>query len=650
MRFGTSRILCAAVFFAAALAACGGRNGGNVIPSAPASSNGAPKTANANRAESFSHILARKQLADEGAAIPDENVHLFITLAHRNQAELDQLIHDQETPGSRSYLHFLTPQDFDARFAASPQTKQRVEAVLRKAGFQIDPDEYGPSIVEADGTVAGAEALFSVSLHNVQQSDGTTAVMPVAPPTTPTALQSDVASILGLDTTELQPKPIIDTLPQTTTSCPQYVGPNIYCCYGCPTPGPRPTITPGPTPAPTPIPGSQYPTVGPDRPLSPPPGYYDDTTYGLYGYAPYTYAYDYDMPVQHGFAGSPQFAVGIIADANVSDGDLSAFYSDMNVNRTGNLFRVGTAGTSQDSIREVTLDVETVSALAPATNIYLYMSPQITPNTMTSAMNTAVQQNTVAVLSISYGGCEKQGWPALYEAASGEDTAASQASAEGITVIAASGDSGGPSNLSGCPSVMAPAASSYVVAIGGTSPDAPNGDTTTPGYPPEAYRPGNQFAWGQPAPGIGPPCAQNFCGTGGGASTHFQTAEQLNACGSGTTWRCVPDISLAADIYHRGFMVLNGQQTALAAGTSFATPMFAAIQAEIDERQGTRKGNVVGRLYSVWRTYGYSPFAPGQPAVFQDITAGNTGYQATAGYDWASGIGSLDGWALSSVE
>ena len=86
------------------------------------------------------------------------------------------------------------------------------------------------------------------------------------------------------------------------------------------------------------------------------------------------------------------------------------------------------------------------------------------------------------------------------------------------------------------------------------------------------------------------------------------------------------------------------------AGTSFSAPIFAAMQAEIDQRQGTRKGNVVGRLFTVWRTYGYGPYAAGHPDIFHDMTAGNNGYQAVAGYDWASGIGSVDGFELSSVE
>lgn len=90
-------------------------------------------------------------------------------------------------------------------------------------------------------------------------------------------------------------------------------------------------------------------------------------------------------------------------------------------------------------------------------------------------------------------------------------------------------------------------------------------------------------------------------------------------------------------------MVYNGHSYNGMNGTSHACPLFAAMQAEIDQRQNTRKGNVVGRLFSIWQTYKYGPYAAGQPFVFHDITQGNTGYQAVAGYDWASGIGSVDG-------
>lgn len=110
------------------------------------------------------------------------------------------------------------------------------------------------------------------------------------------------------------------------------------------------------------------------------------------------------------------------------------------------------------------------------------------------------------------------------------------------------------------------------------------------------------------------------------------------------------DISFAADAFCAGFEVWDGVPGPGADGTSFSAPIFSAMQAEIDQRQQQRKGNIAGRLYALWSTYGYAPFYPGQPAIFYDITQVDTGWKAAAGWDAASGIGTVDGWALSSTE
>jgi hypothetical protein len=150
------------------------------------------------------------------------------------------------------------------------------------------------------------------------------------------------------------------------------------------------------------------------------------------------------MPVQYGFAESPSFPVGILIDADVSDSDLAQFYSAMSVNRTGSLVRLGGSYGTGD-VDEAALDVETVSALAPATTIYLYRIPSLSGNDIVAGMNSVVQDNAVAVLSMSIGGCENQG--GSYDVAIAEDSAAVQASAQGTTVVASSGDSGGPAYL-----------------------------------------------------------------------------------------------------------------------------------------------------------------------------------------------------------
>jgi trimeric autotransporter adhesin len=94
-------------------------------------------------------------------------------------------------------------------------------------------------------------------------------------------------------------------------------------------------------------------------------------------------------------------------------------------------------------------------------------------------------------------------------------------------------------------------------------------------------------------------------------------------------------------------------------GTSAASPAFAGILALIKSATGERQGQADHVLYNLART---------NPAVFHDITTGNngvpcvegtlncakntagyyfeTGYNAGAGYDLASGLGSVDAAAL----
>ncbi len=643
--FPQSRRKIGSILVLVVLASCSGARSSSGLPPVTSLANGSQTASNASApVGSFDQTLGFKNLTDLGPAAPDQNVHLLVTLAHRNEAGLQQLIADQSKRGPGAHTEFLTPRQFDSQFGASPETRARIQEALRSGGFKVDVDRFGASVVEADGSVVTAEKYFSTKIHNVRGPSGRVALLPDAPPVTPVALQSDVVSILGLDTTDINlPKKRVSGI-RPAIYCPQTIG-------NCPGPGPNPTDPPNPTPPPPTPPPPPPPAgcSGSSQPLVPPSGYTDDTTFfasGRTGYAPYTYAYDYDLPVQHGYAGCSAYPIAIIIDSDVFDTDLQQFYSAMGVNRTGNLIRLGSGNITADGWLEATLDVETVSALAPNADVYLYRIPSLSFNDIVAGMNSVVQDNLAAVLSMSLAGCEKQPWPSLYEAASAEDSVAAQASAQGITVVAASGDSGGPSYLSGCSSVMAPAASPNIVAVGGTSP------YTDGGYPYHAYRmdpsgAGWQYAWGETVQGAGPPCASNFCATGGGASTHFQTGEQLAACSD--SWRCVPDVSFAADVNYYGYMVIQGGPSS-AAGTSFATPIFAAMQAEIDERQGTRKGNVVGRLYSLWRTYGYGAAPDGSPFIFHDITQGNTGWSAGSGYDWASGIGSVDGWALSSAE
>lgn len=225
-----------AALVALALAACHGRVGTSVVPQTHnARSNLAPVKAPSGLAAraSFLQTLQVKRLTNIGAAPATQSVHLIVTLAHRNQAGLQQLIAQQATPGSPYYEHFLTPQEFDAQFGPTPQTRNRIKAALAALGFTVDPDRFGASVIEATGTVAIAAHAFATSFENVQEPDGRVAMLPLSVPAIPLSLQQDVVSVVGLDTTDVtQPKPVpsaqTNICPQTTQIC----CPGGICCYG----------------------------------------------------------------------------------------------------------------------------------------------------------------------------------------------------------------------------------------------------------------------------------------------------------------------------------------------------------------------------------------------------------------------------------
>jgi len=132
--------------------------------------------------------------------------------------------------------------------------------------------------------------------------------------------------------------------------------------------------------------------------------------------------------------------------------------------------------------------------------------------------------------------------------------------------------------------------------------------------------------------------------------------------------RDLPDVSLTAaghDPYLlclEGSCVLNGQgqfSIYFISGTSASAPSFAGIMALVDEQMGGRQGQANYVLYRLAAAQAAYPAqcngssTSGPPAatcIFNDITLGNnvvpgeqgTQYPASAGYDLATGLGSVN--------
>ena len=266
---------------------------------------------------------------------------------------------------------------------------------------------------------------------------------------------------------------------------------------------------------------------------------------------------------------------------------------------------------------EVALDAEALLATAPEAAQRAYFGDN-SPGGVTALMDQAAtdaEAHLFQVFSTSWGSCEKY-TDRTSRAAYSRDVA--RMVAAGVTVFAASGDSGGydcadrnnpgPDNTT--PAVDFPASDANVVGVGGTTLPA-----------------SNERGWGT-APDPMDVSSYQGDGSGGGFSaTSLQPAFQQ---GLGLTGRrSVPDVASEADP-STGLAILYQGRVTVVGGTSLASPTwagFTAVALSATSRPTVGFGNVLPALYA-------------HPSAFRDITTGtNHVVNAGRGYDQVTGLG-----------
>ena len=295
---------------------------------------------------------------------------------------------------------------------------------------------------------------------------------------------------------------------------------------------------------------------------------------------------------------------------------------------------------------ETTLDVEWAHALAPGASIVLLTSPVAETESIQGLPEFlkleqyAVQNKLGNIISQSWGTTEQtltdqasQNVVAQYESFYQQATKQSH-----ISFFASSGDSGASNvGLDGktfysFPTVIFPASSPYVTAVGGTSLYA----NTRGSY-------GSEVVWNDNKGGSG----------GGGISTLFsEPSYQTNNLSAKTNKqlngkRGIPDIAYNADPRTSILVYLSFIPKAAGyyriGGTSEGAPQWAGLTADFNQKAGYALGFLNPALYHIGNSNNASQ-------AYHDITIGNNSANGVVGYHAAPGWDLTTGWGTPKAK
>ncbi|MFZ0342337.1 MAG: protease pro-enzyme activation domain-containing protein [Gaiellaceae bacterium] len=597
-------------------------------------------------------ILAPKPLLPRGAkqlgaVSPTATVSGAVVLQPRDDAALTRFISQVTDKHSPLFHHYLTPGTFAARFGPAPSTIAVVKSQLQDSGLTVTSVARDGLIVHFTAPASQVETAFGTRLDRYRLANGSIGQARTAAVRVPTTIAKYVTAVVGLDTTvRLRSSGAIHA-PRSMRGTHAAAKTTDFTH-----PAGSPTACTDATAA-----AEQFGGLTDDQIAN---AY---GAFGLYG---------------AGDTGSGQH-IAVYELEPFSKTDLQAFDTcyfgaTQAASMLGRVHVINVDGgqTAGPGSGESILDLDDVSAFAPGATIDVYQAPNNTFGSL-DQYSQIVNDDADQIVTTSWGLCEQavqQGSPGVQQA---ENLIFQQAAAQGQTVFSAAGDEGSndcnsfetTAPTSPVLSVDDPSSQPYVVAAGGTTMD----DATEPALE-HVWNDG--AAWGAGGGGISEswpmPAWQLDSHVPGvddtatvGAADAFEAADlgdpsfafcaSDNPAGSvEAACRELPDVSADADEFTGGITVymasLDGWNTF--GGTSSAAPLWAAMLADVNASATcqanpathTGVGFVNPLLYSV----ASNPTA--YAASFNDITAGNNDpygdsnmFQATAGYDLATGLG-----------
>ena len=598
------------------------------------------------------------------------SMQLTVALEPRDPFVLAAYAGAVSSPSSPQYRHFLTTAQFRARFAPTAGTVSAVRRSLRAHGLRVGRVDASGLALHVRANDAAVEHAFHLTLARVRLRGGRDAIYNVQAPAVDARVAPYIQAVIGLST--LYPA---RTALQRTGASGRATWANAQ------SPGKWPLRTGTHRRA-----GPLLGTGGPQacsRAVNEAPGYGGYTAGQIASY------YDFAPLYRAGDKGQGVTVALYELEPN-SPADIAVYQRCYGTHTQISYVKVdGGAGAGSGS-GEAALDIDQFIGLAPKVKLLVYQGPNSNSGAGPYDVYAAIaNQDRAQVISSSWGNCEPQ---ETASAARAEQTVFEQMAVQGQTMVVAAGDSGSEdcfiagSSADNSLEVDDPASQSFVTSVGGTSLELGSfnlGGVNNPLYPnpnpPETVwnnsYPGLQYhgTWGI-APGAAGGGVSKLWPMPTYQSAAFSAAPWLAGAGAessgascnarpGSYCREVPDVSANADPMD-GYMsywnghgsnghALSGWQSV--GGTSAATPVWASIFALADASRACA-GNLAGFVNPA--LYGLASSSQSTyTSDFNDVTdnainpAGNSNdllssgnttgfYQAGAGYDMATGLGS----------
>ncbi len=543
-----------------------------------------------------------------------QTLNLLVMVAPRDPAALATFATEVSTPGSPLYHHYLQQGEFATVFGPSSATLSAVRSQLR--GLGLVPGNTWPDglAIPVTTTVSKAESAFRTTLRSYKLSNGQVGFANTTAPLLPASLANSIQSVVGLDTlVHLQPLgasagPAPGSAARTSSGHGQSVA-----------------LEPA---ASGPVPCSQAVNTH------------------AYTANLLASAYRINSLYQAGYTGSGQ-TVALFELSAYSSSDISVYQRCYGISESITNVPEAGGGSIGYGTLEATSDIEDVAGLAPNASIRVYEAPNTVAGDLAN-WGGIVNQDAAKVVSTSWGTCEANA--AGLGLISGENTLFQQAAAQGQTIVVAAGDTGSEACFNSSQlAVQDPVSQPFVTGVGGTQ-------LTAVGPPPTENVWNGKFGaggggvssrWTMPSWQKGPGVIEPGLSSGGPCSAP-----------AGQYCREVPDVSALASASPgyafyctAGDCAPNGKPYGWGnfLGTSFATPLWAAMLADINQSCATPVGFINPAIYKAASSPDTNPF--------NDITVGNndfTGtnsgdYPAGPGYDMASGLGTPNAHLLQAA-